>query len=310
MSPQARPLLPHLSTTGTAAAPAAAAPAARTEDEELSQVLRASLSAIGLTPDQVTPSAGEVAPGAPAPPGEGAAVAEAPTAREGTTAAQPSAMTSLMGELGVAFGGGGVGGAEWRYTQCAVHTVCCVLACSTGLVLVQLLITEPLSIEGWCLPEEQPFLPPEENPSSSLLLVCAPPPLPPHFLTSLPSTPTCAPHPTPAPPSPLHPAGTTATVEGAVSIMARSPSSTTAFAMGDLLFTLAIKEKEEGQEEGAVVRTLLRMLRCGPADWAACAGVGGGGAGEVIGCSPGLCVPFDGWCRCWVAGIPTAVGRT
>ncbi|KAF5843492.1 hypothetical protein DUNSADRAFT_14408, partial [Dunaliella salina] len=52
--------------------------------------------------------------------------------------------------------------------------------------------------------------------------------------------------------------GVTATVEGAVSIMARSPAAATAFSMGDLLFTLAVREKEEGHEGGTVVGELLR----------------------------------------------------
>lgn len=45
--------------------------------------------------------------------------------------------------------------------------------------------------------------------------------------------------------------------------MARSPAPATAFAMGDLLSALAVKEGEEGREEGTVVGALIRMLRCG-----------------------------------------------
>jgi hypothetical protein len=37
------------------------------------------------------------------------------------------------------------------------------------------------------------------------------------------------------------PAGIQGLVEGAVSLLSRSPASATAFSMGDLLFTLAIK---------------------------------------------------------------------
>jgi len=32
--------------------------------------------------------------------------------------------------------------------------------------------------------------------------------------------------------------------------------------MGDLLFTLAVKEKDEGQQGGTVVGELMRLYRC------------------------------------------------
>jgi hypothetical protein len=44
--------------------------------------------------------------------------------------------------------------------------------------------------------------------------------------------------------------------------MSRSTSSATAFSMGDLLFTLAVKEKDEGQQGGTVVGELMRLYRC------------------------------------------------
>lgn len=56
--------------------------------------------------------------------------------------------------------------------------------------------------------------------------------------------------------------GTTAMVEGAVAILSRSPSAATAFSMADLLYTLAVKEKEEGREGGAVVAALMELYRC------------------------------------------------
>eukprot|EP00983_Pelagomonas_calceolata_P115509 1160207-Pelagomonas_calceolata.AAC.8 len=43
--------------------------------------------------------------------------------------------------------------------------------------------------------------------------------------------------------------------------MARSPAAATVFSMGDLLFTLAVREKEEGHEGGTVVGELLRLFR-------------------------------------------------
>lgn len=55
--------------------------------------------------------------------------------------------------------------------------------------------------------------------------------------------------------------GITGMVEGAVAILTRSPSAATAFSMADLLYTLAVKEKEEGREGGAVIAALMDLFR-------------------------------------------------
>lgn len=50
-------------------------------------------------------------------------------------------------------------------------------------------------------------------------------------------------------------------VEGAVSVLSRTPSDATAFAMGDLLFTLAVRETDEGGAGGSVVSALMAYIR-------------------------------------------------
>lgn len=55
--------------------------------------------------------------------------------------------------------------------------------------------------------------------------------------------------------------GADALVRSAVQSMVQNPSDVTSFSMGDLLCTLASKEKEDGKA-GAVVQALMSHMRC------------------------------------------------